>query len=186
MLSTEDIKSALILANTITELLRKDQKIPKSPIASAPTSMGVTLAEVKADADIASAISLKHGGPVQDTAIAGKTTILDTISKTNQNADIAQTAFVGANVAGLYRVSAYMEVTVPDATAGSIYLTIVWTDDWSSTNTSFNIMSMASGNRTRQHSVFRLASGTLDYRVTHTGNYNNAKYAIFLCCERLI
>lgn len=36
---------------------------------------GTTLTEVKADADIASAISLKHDGAAQDVAIASKTTL---------------------------------------------------------------------------------------------------------------
>lgn len=114
----------------------------------------------------------------------GLPAIVDLVALTAQGANIATTNCSGADVAGVYRVSAYLQDTTADAAAGTVTLTFTWTDDVGSTTSALTQALITTG---RQSSVFfvRLASGNLTYATTHTGIFGSSLYAVHFTVERL-
>ncbi len=116
----------------------------------------------------------------------GLATIVDDVVLTAQAAAIGATNFTNANVAGLYDIVAYLEVTTLDATAGSIALVIGFTDDVGATTISIaSIALTATGRYPAARLAVRLASGNITYAVNVTGAVNNARFALFASCLRL-
>lgn len=106
--------------------------------------------------------------------------IVNTNDLTAQTADIGSYALSGA-LAGVYRVEGYIACTTSDGAAGSVTLTISWTDDiGATTNVSTQVLT-ATGRAYVNTSMYANASG-LTAAVTHTGSYGTAQYALRLRC----
>ena len=123
--------------------------------------------------------------PNPTIALGAAPKILQNVQLTAQNADIADTAFTNANIAGRYRVSVYMDVSTLDATAGTVTAHIKYTDDGTSRSQSPIGMPLTSTNFVQATYYIHLASGSITYGATHTGAYNSAFYAFYATCERL-
>lgn len=106
------------------------------------------------------------------------------IALTAQAADITTTNITNGNVAGTYRVSYDLLDTTADATAGVVTLTLAYTDAaGSTTNTTTQVLT---GLGRSSGSVYiQLASGSISYATSHTGLFGTAKYALYICLERL-
>lgn len=112
--------------------------------------------------------------------------ILQAVSLTGQTADITDTAFTNASVAGLYRVQLYYSVTTIDAGAGTIAHHVKYTDDSGVARNQAGVgLALTSTGFVQITYFVRLASGSLTYGLTHTGSYATAQYAFFATCERL-
>lgn len=109
---------------------------------------------------------------------------VDVVNLTGQTADIGTTNCTNANVAGLYRVSAYLSDTTADVLAGAVILTFTWTDDVGSTTQTLTQVLTGTG-RTEAIFLLYLASGNLTYATTHTGIIGTAAYAVRFVVERM-
>lgn len=109
----------------------------------------------------------------------------DNVVLTNQAADISATAFTHGTTAGTYRVSYSLLDTTADITAGAVTLTFGYTDDAGSTTLPSAALVLTSLGRTQGTAYIQLASGNITYSTTHTGLFGTAKYALYMCLERL-
>jgi hypothetical protein len=105
------------------------------------------------------------------------------VSLTGQVADIAPTNIPGASVAGIYLINYYLEDTTADITAGSITLTISWTDDAGATTATATLVLTALG-RTPGNIFVRLASGNITYAISHIGIFGSSAYALYVTCQK--
>lgn len=120
------------------------------------------------------------------TAGQGLSLIIAAISLTGQTADITDTNFTNANVAGLYRVSYELLDTTADLTAGAVTLNIKYTDNAAARTVSSTPVVLTATTAFAQGVIFvRLNSGNITYGVTHTGIYGTSQYAVYIICERL-
>lgn len=115
--------------------------------------------------------------------------IVDDVALTNQSADIGSTNFTNAGTAGTYMVTWYIYTTTADATAGTAILTITYNDGTTARSrvaSSVDLTSTTTPSSVATSVIFaRLGSGSVSYAVTHTGAYNNARYALYMSCIRL-
>lgn len=118
------------------------------------------------------------------TAGYGVPAIVDSQSLTNQGADITTTNFTNAGTAGLYEVEYILEDTTAAAGAGTVTLTISWTDAAGATTATATQVLTATG-RASGVIAIQLNSGNITYTTTHTGIYSTAKYALYMSCIRL-
>jgi hypothetical protein len=116
-------------------------------------------------------------GHASDGSLFFKAT--ETINLTAQAADIAGTTL--SSTAGFYDVLAVLECTTSDGAAGSVILTISWTDDVGATTATATQVLTGTGRQTLNQPLY-LASGNLTYAITHTGSYGTAKYALRIRC----
>lgn len=116
----------------------------------------------------------------------GLPAIHDSETRTAQGADIADTNFANAGVAGLYRVSYYLVCSTADATAGPVTLNIKFNDGTAARTLSSAAVILTATTGFAQGVIFaRLGSGNITYGTTHTGAYNAGRYGLYMICERL-
>lgn len=140
---------------------------------------------INAAASIVGVLPINNGGTGTSGAF-GVPLIKDVQSKIAQVADIADTNFVGGNVAGLYRVSYYLVDTTSDITAGAVTLNIKYTDIVGARTLSSTPVVLTATTAITQGTLFiQLASGNVTYGVTHTGIFGTATFALYLTFERL-
>jgi len=128
-------------------------------------------------------------GRLVDTTIAtliagGVPALATSIALTNQGADIGATNFTNAGTVGTYRIDYTLEDTTADVTAGTVTLTIAWTDDAGATTVTAVQVLTATGRVSGVIHV-QLASGNITYATTHTGIFAAAKYAVYATVTRL-
>jgi hypothetical protein len=111
--------------------------------------------------------------------------ISDTVALTNQGAAIGSTNFANGGTAGTYRVSYYLEDTTLDLTAGTIQLQVTFTDAAGAVTVSSTALPLTALGRTSGVFFIQLQSGNIAYSTVLVGIVGTAKYALFICLERL-
>lgn len=118
---------------------------------------------------------------VGDDAPAVAAGALGKVDRTAQVANIASTALSSTPPAGLYAVEAYLVTTTADAAAGTLALTVTWTDAVGArTGTLIAMHALAATGLSTGRQVLQLASGDIAYAVTITGAYLTSAYAVFV------
>ena len=113
--------------------------------------------------------------------------IKQNVQLTAQVAAIGSTNISGTNTTGLYRVSYYLEDTTADITAGTIMVTIGWTDDAGATTTSSVALPLTAVGRTSGILYVRvLGTGSIQYSTTLVGIIGTSQYALFITAEKLL
>lgn len=116
----------------------------------------------------------------------GMPAIVDDVALTAQAANIASTNFTNAGTAGTYRISYYMLTTTLDISSSSISLTIAWNDGTASRTGGSGNLELLYLLHVSGEIFVKLGSGNISYSVSiFTGNYNNARYALYMTAERL-
>ena len=106
---------------------------------------------------------------------------LGKVDLTAQTADIASTALSNTPPAGLYEVEVYLLCTTADAAAGTLAVTIGWTDDvGATTSTPITLFPLTATGRTTGRQIVRVASGNITYAVAATGGYGTSAYAVYV------
>lgn len=106
---------------------------------------------------------------------------LGKVDLTGQVANIATTALTNTPPAGMYLVEVYLEVTTADLAAGSLAVTIGWTDGiGATTSTPITGLALTATGRATGRQLVQLASGDITYAVTVTGLYGTAVYAVYV------
>lgn len=113
----------------------------------------------------------------------GVPAIVDNVALTAQVADITATNITNAGTAGVYRVNYVLECTTADVTAGTLTLTIAWTDGAGATTSTATRILTAVG-RASGTVFLQLASGNVTYAVAVTGIYGTSQYALYISSER--
>lgn len=132
-------------------------------------------------------LSVARGGTGAGTLVgAGIPSVITNVQSANQSADISSTNFVGANVAGLYRVHYSLEDTTADVTAGAVTLTIAYTAAAGAITVPSAALVLTGVGLTQGTIFVQLSSGSISYSTTHTGLFGTAKYALYMTVERLI
>jgi hypothetical protein len=107
------------------------------------------------------------------------------VIRTAQGADVSTTNIVTRAKSGIYEVRAVLQCTTADAGAGTITLTIGWTDRVGATTTTMALALTATGRNTAS-SVMQVAGDTnITYAVAITGAYGAALYALELRTLRI-
>lgn len=102
------------------------------------------------------------------------------------NVDVTATNFTNAGTAGDYEVSIYLVPSMPDVTAGTVTLTLLWNDGYAAQAAAIVASSLiAVTNFASAHYRVHLGSGYVQWKTTHTGAYNSAYYAIYMTCKRV-
>lgn len=119
------------------------------------------------------------------TALTNKSINAGTINLTSQSADIGTTTITPSPlVAGVYEIEIFLMTTATDAGAGSITVTIGWTDAVGATSravtadpgaTAFPLPLTATG-RTSARVLLKRASGNITYATSGGGTYGTARY----------
>lgn len=122
--------------------------------------------------------------PVANGGTGSAVNFTDLVALANQGADIGSTNFTHGNVAGTYRVNYSIEDTTSDLTAGTLTLTISYTDDAGAATTTANQVLTGTG-RTSGLIYLQTASGNVSYAVSHTGLFGTAKYSLYASLERI-
>ena len=107
---------------------------------------------------------------------------LGKVDLTAQVANIATTDLSNTPPAGVYEVEVYLMCTTADALAGSLTVTIGWTDNVGATTdaTTITAFPLTATGRTRAvYAPLRVASGNITYAVAVTGIYGTAAYAVY-------
>lgn len=109
------------------------------------------------------------------------------VSVVDQAAAIAATAFGNTGSAGAYRLTYYLVNTVGDPAAGTIQLSVVFTDDAGATSVIGAAVSLTGGGLRRTSDVVsvRLASGNVTWQTALAGAIGNARYSLFMTMEQL-
>lgn len=124
--------------------------------------------------------SLKNGAGTEYQTAAS-------IQLTAQVAAIGSTNIAATNTAGLYRVSYYLEDTTADITAGTISVTIGWTDDAGATTASSTALPLTAVGRTSGILYVRVAgTGSIQYSTTLVGIIGTSQYALFITVEKVL
>lgn len=111
---------------------------------------------------------------------------IQAVSLTGQAADIAATAFGPGVVApGLYRCSIYIACTTADGGAGSITVTLGFTDVAQAETVSASPFPLTGLGFETASFFLQVQSGGITYAVTHSGAYLTAVYGLYLVLERL-
>jgi hypothetical protein len=125
------------------------------------------------------------GSPVMVGRATGSGSgILGAINVTAKTADIASANIVASAPAGFYRISYVLADTTADGAAGSVILTISWTDDVGATTATATQILTGTGRVSGTVPLY-LASGNIMYATTHTGSYGTAQYALRIRAEFL-
>jgi ABC-type proline/glycine betaine transport system substrate-binding protein len=107
------------------------------------------------------------------------------VALTAQTANITSTAFTGGATAGLYRVNYCLQCTTADAAAGTVTLTVSWTDGAGATSVASAALALTAVGRTSGIFYVQLASGSITYATANAGGYGTAQYALYETLERL-
>lgn len=116
---------------------------------------------------------------VGDDAPAVASTHLGKVDLTAQTADITTTALSSTPLAGMYEVEVYLMTTTADAAAGTLAVTIGWTDAIGATTS--NVIAahaLTATGRSTGRQILNLASSDITYAVTNAGGYGTSAYAI--------
>lgn len=115
------------------------------------------------------------------------TQVVATVSLTGQTADITETEFDNTDTAGFYRINIYLVTEVADAAAGFVQVMIHWSDvSGQQTGVMGADLATLGDHNNDAPIVFYLASGSISYDVTHSGDYGTAQYALYIVVERLM
>ena len=106
---------------------------------------------------------------------------LGKVDLTAQVVDITTTALSNTPPAGFYEVEVYLLCTAADATAGTLTVTIGWTDNvGATTSTPVTLFPLTATGRTTGRQMVRVASGNITYAVAVTGIYGTSAYAVYV------
>ncbi len=106
---------------------------------------------------------------------------LGKVDLTAQTANITTTNLSNTPPVGSYDVEIYLMCTTADAAAGTLTVTIGWTDNvGATTSTPITGFSLATTGRTTGRQIMRVNSGDITYAVAVTGSYGTAQYAIYV------
>lgn len=109
----------------------------------------------------------------------------DSITLTGQTATIATTNIITSARNGIYRYSAVLQCTTADALAGTITLTIGWTDRVGATTTTLTRLLTVTG-RNPGDLVLQVEGDTnITYAIGIAGIFGTAVYALELRLERI-
>lgn len=98
---------------------------------------------------------------------------------TGQTANIGTTNLTNGALTGGYFLGVYLQCTTADVTAGTITVTIGWTDiNGAQTDTSVTHALTSTTNPARAILPIQVSSGEITYAVSNSGAYNSAVYAI--------
>lgn len=120
---------------------------------------------------------------VGDDAPAVASGALGKVDLTAQTADITTTNLSSTPPAGVYAVEVYLMCTTSDVTAGTLTVTIGWTDDVGATTDATSIAAFpltATGRAKAVYAPLRVNSGDITYAVAVTGIYGTSQYAIYV------
>lgn len=109
----------------------------------------------------------------------------DSIQLTGQTANISTTNLMTRARNGIYRVLAVLQCTTADVTAGTITLTIGWTDRVGATTTTLAQLLTAVGRNEGDHTLQIAADTNITYALAVTGIYGTAAYAVEIKLERV-
>ncbi len=115
-------------------------------------------------------------------AVPPGTIQLFTIALTGQTTTIGPTTITSAGSQLLFSYT--LLDTANDATAGTIQLTVNYTDDQGATSQAGASISLAAATRDRGVFVIQRASGNVTYTVTLTGIIGSAQYALYATLQR--
>jgi hypothetical protein len=106
---------------------------------------------------------------------------LGKVDLTAQTANITTTALSSTPPTGLYLVEATLMCTTAAGAAGTIRLTIAWTDNVGATTTTpINAFPLTATGRATGRQLLRVNSGDITYAVTVTGIYSTAVFAVYV------
>ena len=106
---------------------------------------------------------------------------LGKVDLTAQTADIATTALSNTPPAGLYAVEAYLVTTTNDVTAGTLALTVGYTDvGGARTATLIAAHPLTALSPSTGRQFLQLASGNITFATTVTGIFGASTYAVYL------
>jgi hypothetical protein len=106
---------------------------------------------------------------------------LGKVDLTAQTANIATTNLSNTPPAGVYEVEVILMCTTADATAGTLAVTIGWTDNvGATTSTPITALTLAAVERTTGSQLLRVNSSNITYAVTVTGIYGTSQYAVYV------
>ena len=117
--------------------------------------------------------------------------IMDSVALTGQTGSINSTNLNNSNVAGLYRVHYYIQVTTSDLAAGTIRCDISYNDGDPHTLSGQTLVLTAKNQAstfvtsTLDGSILRHNSGSIAYSTTLIGVIGAARYALYIVLERL-
>lgn len=115
----------------------------------------------------------------------GVTWIGDVVALTAQTAAIGATNMTNGAARMLHRVSYYLVTTTADVTAGTIQVSIGYTDVLGATTQVSAALSLAATGRTSGQFFIQRASGNITYATTLVGIMGTAQYALYLTLELL-
>lgn len=106
---------------------------------------------------------------------------LGKVDLTAQTANIATTNLSSTPPAGLYAVEVYIACTTADVTAGTLAVTIGWTDVLGATTTTpVTGFALTATGRASGRQLVQVASGDITYAVAVTGAYGTSQYAVYV------
>jgi len=121
------------------------------------------------------AVFVGHDAPAVAVGSLGK------VDLTAQVADIATTDLSNTPPAGVYEAEIYLACTTADAAAGTLTVTVGWTDNvGATTSTPVTLFPLTATGRTTGRQIVRMASGNITYAVAVTGIYGSAVFAIYV------
>lgn len=109
----------------------------------------------------------------------------DIIALTAQSTAIGSTNFTNGGTGSTFRVNYYLEDTTADITAGTIQLTVSFTDDAGATTVSSAALALTAVGRTSGIFFVRRASGNVAYSTTLVGIIGTARYALYIGFEKM-
>lgn len=116
----------------------------------------------------------------------GLAAVTNVVTLTTQTADIADTNFTNAGVAGMYRIHGYIVCTTGAIGAGTAIINFKWNDGTGARTVSATAVTLVTAGSMQQISqIVRLGSGNITYGVTHTGIFSTSQFAFYGTCERI-
>jgi len=110
----------------------------------------------------------------------------DPITRTAQVANIATTNLLQFAPTGVYEVTAILQCTTADAAAGTLTLTLGWTDRvGAATDTALTRLLTLSGRNSRSYEIQVSGDTAISYAVAVTGIYATAVYALEIRALRI-
>jgi hypothetical protein len=105
---------------------------------------------------------------------------LGKVDLTAQAADITTTNLSSTPPAGMYLVDVVLLATASDAGAGTLTLTIGWTDTLGATTDATVTLALTATGRAKLLLPIQVASGDITYAVTGGGTYGTARFAVYV------
>jgi hypothetical protein len=111
---------------------------------------------------------------------------LGKVDLTGQLANIVTTNLSNTPPAGLYEIEIYLVCTTGGTGAGTLAVTIGWTDVLgATTSTPINLFSISATGRTTGRQFIQRTSGNITYAVTATGGYGAGPAAVYAVYVRV-